>query len=96
MPEAFGSLYATNHTEVGASTAAAIGGPGVHIAKIVVTTALAGPLTVNDNATAASGPLIFTSGATSTAGTIFDLHVRCKFGAWVANSAAGTVSVYWN
>ncbi len=94
MPGAFSDLFATNHTELVANTPAAIGGPGVRIAKVVITATLTGTLQVFDNATAASGPLLLAA-TTPALGTVYDLHVRCKFGCWVVPGTAGTCSVYW-
>ncbi len=96
MSDVYNSQYAHNHTELVANTPAAIGqGPGVHIARIVITATLTGTLSVFDNATAASGPLLLAA-TTPALGTIYELRVRCKFGCWVVPGTAGTCSVYWD
>ena len=69
--------------------------PG-RLAKIVVTAAVTGSITIYDNPSAASGNVIYVSPAAPTLGTILVIDVPARTGMWCVPGTAGGFNVVYS
>jgi hypothetical protein len=66
------------------------------IAKIVVTAAVTGSLTIYDNPSAASGTILYVSAATPAVGTILVLDIPARSGIFLVPGSAGAGIVVYS
>jgi hypothetical protein len=90
---------AHNYTVIASNTPAVIGNPNnpgpINLARVIVTSTITGTVTIYDNPTTNSGPILFAA-TTPAIGTIFEILIRAKYGAWCVPGSAGTLTVTWD